>query len=110
MQAIKWILAVAIFVVSPALFAAGSNDVAVSHYEPLQRLSVRSANANAVVSRQKIQQGAPVTLSFDALGRSFDLQLEPNVGLLAATSRSAHFDGINIYRGHLTGSPVPGCA
>jgi len=105
MQAIKWILAVAIFVVSPALFAAGSNDVAVSHYEPLQRLSVRSANANAVVSRQKIQQGAPVTLSFDALGRSFDLQLEPNVGLLAATSRSAHFDGINIYRGHLTGSP-----
>jgi len=105
MQAIKWVLAVAIFVVSPALFAAESNDVVVSHYEPLQRLSIRSASKNGDTSGQKIQQATPVVMSFDALGRTFDLQLEPNAGMLPAESRDALLDGVNVYRGALVNRP-----
>jgi len=100
MQAFKWLSAVAMFVVSPALFAAGSNDVTVSHFEPLQRLSIRAAGNTADVSQQKVQQGTPVTLSFDALGRSFNLQLEPNNNILMTA------DAVSAYRGRLADHPA----
>ncbi len=88
MKALKWTLAVAILIVSSTVFAAASNNVTVSHFEPLQRLSNR-----------------PDALSFDALGRTFDLQLEPNDRLLSRLSRDGLTDGIDIYRGTLAGHP-----
>ena len=105
MKAFKWIPAVAILAVSSALFAAESNNVALSHYEPLQRLSIRAAGNSGDGTSQKFQKATPVELSFDALGKSFNLQLEPNSRLLARASRDALPDGIEVYRGQLAGHP-----
>ena len=88
MKAFKWTLAAAILIVSSTVFAAASNNVTVSHFEPLQRLINR-----------------PDALRFDALGRTFDLQLEPNDRLLSRLSRDGLTDGIDIYRGSLAGHP-----
>ncbi|MCH7822150.1 MAG: DUF11 domain-containing protein [Proteobacteria bacterium] len=105
MNAFKWLAAVAILVVSSAVFAAHSNDIIVSHYEPLQRLSIRLADIDGNYSIQKSQRAAPVALSFDALGRVFDLQLESNDRLLSGMTRNALTDGIDIYRGQLANRP-----
>ncbi len=88
MKALKWTLAVAILIVSSTVFAAASKNVVVSYFEPLQRMSSGST-----------------ALSFDALGRTFDLQLEPNDRLLSRLSRDGLTDGIDIYRGTLAGDP-----
>jgi len=103
MKAIRWIPAIAIFVVSSALFAAESTDVVLSHYEPLQRLSIQSAGNDSDSSSQRIQLAAPVELSFDALGRTFRLELEPNDRLFSGVARS--LDGVGVYRGHLADRP-----
>jgi hypothetical protein len=105
MQATKWISAVAILLISTALFAADAGNVIVSHFEPLQRLSIRAAGNNTDNSGQKIQRAAPVELSFDALGKTFDLQLERNDRIRRAASPGASVDGIDIYRGQLADRP-----
>ena len=102
MKAFKWILASAVLCISSTLVAGESNGVIVSHYEPLQRLSFHTDRTETT---QELRGAGPVTLSFDALGRSFDLQLEPNNGLLSAASRNALPDGIEIYRGGVAGNP-----
>ena len=88
MKALKWLPAIAVLSVSLTAIAAGPNNITVSHFEPLQRLSSR-----------------PDALKFDALGRTFDLQLEPNDRLLSRLSRNALTDGIGVYRGRLAGRP-----
>lgn len=100
MNVFKWILVVAILGAYSAPNAAESNHVSVSHYEPLQKLVLRSTSNSG---SQKAQPGGPVNLSFDALGKSFDLQLEPNANLLSATSRNALAAGVDVYRGQLAG-------
>ncbi len=102
MRALKWIVASTVLCISSTLVAGESNGVIVSHYEPLQRLSFHTESTETT---QKLRGAGPVTLSFDALGRSFDLQLEPNAGLLSAASRSALSAGVEIYRGRLAGDP-----
>ena len=59
--------------------AANAASISVSHFEPLQRLSVTGA---AVDGSQKTGAAGPVAVRFDALGRSFDLELSPNSRLL----------------------------
>lgn len=105
MKAFKWIPAVAILAFSSALFATEASDVALSHYEPLQRLSIRASGTSGDGVVQKFQQATPVELRFDALGKSFELQLEPNSRLLARASRNALPEGIEVYRGQLAGHP-----
>ena len=102
MKAFKWLVASTVLCISSTLVAGESNGVIVSHYEPLQRLSFHTDSTEIT---QKLRGAGPTTLSFDALGRSFDLQLEPNVGLLSAASRSALSDGVEIYLGRLAGDP-----
>ncbi len=80
MKVFKWLPAIATLIISSTVLAARPNDVSVSHYEPLQRLSMHSADSS--------------TLSFDALGRTFDLQLEPNERLLSSLSREARDAGV----------------
>ena len=88
MKVLKWLPVVATLLVSSVVFAAASNNVVVSHFEPLQRMSHR-----------------PTALSFDAMGRTFDLQLEPNDRLLSGLSRDGSLDGVEIYRGQLASHP-----
>lgn len=103
MNALKCMAAIAAICFSSALFAADSNGVIVSHYEKLQRLSFES---HVSLTNPKIGGAGPVKLSFDALGRTFDLRLEPNTGLLPASSDTAYSQELKIYRGRLAGKPA----
>jgi len=94
MKTFRWMAASLLLGVTSALFAAESGSVTIAHFEPLQRVNLQT---------ESTVDG--VNLSFDALGKSFDLQLETNAGFLSATSRSALPDGVAIYRGGLAGNP-----
>jgi uncharacterized repeat protein (TIGR01451 family) len=81
--------------------AIASDGVVVSHYEALGKLSFEQRAA----ASQKVQPDAPVTLRFDALGRSFELLLEPNSSLLSVAAKGELSGSIGIYRGQLAGIP-----
>ncbi len=102
MKAFKWIVASAVLCISSTLVAGESNGVIVSHYEALQRLSFHTDSTDTT---QKLRGAGPATLSFDALGQTFDLELEPNVRVLSDASSTALPDGFGIYRGQLAGKP-----
>ncbi len=98
MKALKYAAVLAVFALAPLAQAAG---VVITHYEPLQDLSVRTA--------QKSGAGAPsadsTALSFDALGRRFELRLEANDRLLQGIPAEARNDAIRAYRGKLANNP-----
>ena len=100
MNAIKSILAGALLSLCMPVIAAQSGNITVSHYEPLQRLIVQSASSSVT---QKSANSGPVSLRFDALGKSFDLRLEPNVSFLSTASMNVLPGDIGIYRGELAG-------
>ncbi len=100
MKALKWIVVITTLCLSSITFAAQSNGMSVTHYEPLQRLRLQTARG---LFAQKTNPGEAVMLSFDALGRSFQLDLEPNAGLLSAPSRAALSTKVQIYRGLVVG-------
>ena len=102
MNAIKWILVAAVSGLLSTVTAAQPGGATVSHFESLQRLSMQSADAS---TGQKPRGTGPVSLKFDALGQTFDIQLEPNSGLLSPVSRAALPQGVEIYRGRLAGNP-----
>jgi uncharacterized repeat protein (TIGR01451 family) len=79
--------------------AAQGETVSLSHYEPLQRLSITTTGIDG---SRKIGAAAPVDMRFDALGRSFDLQLSPNSRLLDA-AREIPGNSVVPYRGALAG-------
>jgi len=78
-------LSMAIVMLLPALTMA---DVVVSHFEALQKTVV-----------------APAKLQFEALGRSFDLQLETNERVIAGLSAAQRPVGLGVYRGRLANNP-----
>ncbi len=88
MKIFRWMAASLLLGITSTLFASESGRVVVDYFEPLQRMDLQ-----------------PATLSFDALGKSFDIQLETNAGFLSAASRNALPDGVAIYRGGLAGNP-----
>lgn len=102
MKAFKWIAAGAVLLISSTLLAREPNSVIVSHYEPLQRLEIQ---ADSIELGDAFRGAGPVTLKFDALGKAFALDLEPNAGLLSTTARKALADGIEVYRGGIAGKP-----
>ena len=65
----------------------------------MRAITARAANAPEVPGR------SPVVMSFDALGQSFDLELEPNHRLLSMARQNSMLDGVEIYRGELAGKP-----
>jgi len=80
--------------------AAQAATVSLSHHEPLQRLSI---SGSSVDGSQKIGAVGPVEMRFDALGRSFELQLAPNGRLLDA-ARDLAGGGMIPYQGKLAGN------
>jgi len=102
MRVLRWLFAGVILALFSSVYAGQAGGVTVSHYEPLQRLSVQAADATR---SQKLRGTGPATLSFDALGQTFEFQLEPNSGFLSPESRGALPDGVAIYRGGLAGNP-----
>jgi Metallo-peptidase family M12B Reprolysin-like/Domain of unknown function DUF11 len=102
MKAFKWIVTGAVLCISSTLLAAESNRVIVSHYESLGRLEMRG---DSLGISDGLRGAGPVTLSFDAMGKAFVLDLEPNTQLLAGLAGSSLSDGIEVYRGSLAGNP-----
>jgi uncharacterized repeat protein (TIGR01451 family) len=100
MTAIRWVAAWAIFTFSASAFALEAGAISLSHHETLQRLSI---HGHATDGSQKLAVAGPVDLSFDALGRSFELQLAPNSNLLAV-ARNVASNGVVPYRGQLAGN------
>ena len=100
MSAIRWFAALAIFSSSASALALEAGAISLSHHETLQRLNIQGS---ATDGSQKLAAAGPVQMSFDALGRSFDLQLSPNTNLLSV-AREASANGIVPYRGQLAGN------
>jgi len=100
MTVIRWFAAWAIFSFSVTAFAFDAGAISLSHHETLQRLSIQG---HANDGSQKLAIAGPVDLSFDALGRSFELQLAPNSNLLTV-ARNAAINGVVPYRGQLAGN------
>jgi uncharacterized repeat protein (TIGR01451 family) len=100
MSGMKYFAALAVLSLSIIAPCAQAATVSLSHYEPLQRLDLRGSGTNV---NQKTAGAGPVDLSFDALGRSFELQLVPNGNLLDA-ARSLAGGAIVPYRGQLAGN------
>jgi hypothetical protein len=98
-----WLGAVACALLAAQHVAAAVPGVALNHYEPLTRLAFRDPRSGAVA---KPSAGQPLTMSFDAYGRRFDLLLSPNASLLTQPLRAdLSARGIQVYRGQLQGAP-----
>ena len=102
MFARRWIAVLAILGHSVVAFGSNVDGISLSHHEPLERIIVRS---HGVAFAQKPASLGPVQLSFDALGRTFELQLEPNAALLAAIAADGDAGNAIPYRGRIAGSP-----
>lgn len=96
MSGVRYLAAWAVLSLSIAAHAA---TISLSHHEPLQRLSIRSAGIDG---SQKIGVAGPINMSFDALGRSFELRLTPNSRLLDV-ARDIAGNAVMPYRGTLAG-------
>ena len=102
MNALKYLPVIATLMLSPMLHAA---EVFVSHYEPLHSMTAHAADSNSANASQELRRDAPAVLRFEALGKSFDLNLVPNDRLLASMPADAAFEGVYAYRGHLANNP-----
>lgn len=100
MNAIRWTLASLFLSLFSPVFAGQTGNISVSHYEPLQRLNIRSQSTEV---SQKSTSALSSTLSFDAFGQSFELMLEANNRFLSAAARNELPANVEIYRGTLTG-------
>lgn len=101
MKAARYLTIVVMFALSPM---PGAAETFLSHYEPLHGMSVRSAEFLGADDTPGLRE-APVALSFEALGRRFDLDLEPNDRILAAMPANEAFGGLSVYRGRLANTP-----
>ena len=102
MNALKYLPVIAILMLSPTLHAA---EVFVSHYEPLHSMTAHAADSKSANVSQKSQSKVTAALSFEALGRSFDLNLVPNDQLMASMPADAAFERVYAYRGSLANNP-----
>jgi uncharacterized repeat protein (TIGR01451 family) len=72
----------------------------VTYFDALQRLTL---DGTAPTGQQKLRPASPFTLTFDALGQTFSLELEPNDSVLSRESREALSDEATLHRGRVTG-------
>jgi hypothetical protein len=102
MCARKWILLITFLSASTAAVGSNVDGVSLSHYEPVERISIQGQGGQ---SSQKPGDTGPINLSFDTLGRNFELQLEPNASILAAIPFDQRLESNIPYRGQIAGSP-----
>ncbi len=99
MNALKYVPVLAMLALSPLTHAA---EVLISHYESLQGMSIQSAQQSGGNLQQKAASAEPVALSFDALGRRFELRLESNDRLFEGMPANI---AVRAYRGKLADNP-----
>jgi len=97
------ILAVAIVIaLTPALVTA---EVVVTYYEPLQQTVVSKTERNAQSFSSKLAAPSALQMRFQALGKSFDLQLVVNERIAAAIQSEVAQAEVEVYRGQLANNP-----
>jgi len=102
MSAFRNLMAGSLLVLIPAAFAIAADGITLTHYEPLQRLETKQAlEAGLSNVMRAADADQRVSLRFDALGRSFDLDLQTNRRLLASLPQSEIPAGVRAYRGRL---------
>jgi hypothetical protein len=87
-----------------AAAAHADEGIMLSHYQPLENVALEArfdAPAAATVARGGLM--GPALLSFEALGRRFELQLEPHAGLIDAMPTRNGASAVTPYRGRLAG-------
>lgn len=84
-----------------AAIGRANDGITLAHYENLERLSLRSVSGDAVEKPGALD---PVVLGFDALGKSFELRLEPNSRLLAAVPAEFRLSSGIPYTGSVDGA------
>ncbi len=102
------LLTTSLFLIAMATAQAASTDgVSVLHSEPLSGMEMRASASATTGPLQNDSRDlyTSVRMEFDALGRRFDLQLEPNTSLLSAEQRANIDSSIGVYRGRLAGNP-----
>lgn len=92
------LLAVAATHLATDATAAGS--VSVSYSESLANFDLSRRG-----SRLSREAYTDATMRFDALGRRFELELEPNTALLRPETLAALGERLEVYRGHISGEP-----
>lgn len=97
MSAFRWIVASAIL--GMAADAMSADQVVVSYHEDLRNLSVQVHGGKG-----KFNNSSAADLTFEAFGRTFDLQLEHNDRLLSASAEAQLAPGVYVYRGRVAGS------
>ncbi len=100
MNALKYVTVLAIFVLAPLTQAA---EVVITHYEPLQDMSVQTMQKSGAQTGAQLSD--QTALSFDALGRRFELRLEANDRLFKGMPQEAIDDAVRPYRGKLANNP-----
>ena len=81
---------------------AAAERVSVTRAERLANLEYRRSGGD---QPETAELRTRASVSFDALGRRFDMELEPNTGLLSPEAL-ARIDGrFEVYRGRLSGEP-----
>lgn len=73
--------------------------VSITHAEALSNLELRSKGENSRAAARFESR----SMSFDALGRRFELDLEPNTGLLSPEALAALPERLAVYRGSVRG-------
>ena len=102
MNALKYVPVLAMLALSPLTHAA---EVVITHYESLRGLSVHKSQKSGESLNAKAQSDGALALSFEALGRRFDLRLESNDRLLKGIPTDARVDAVRAYRGELANNP-----
>jgi hypothetical protein len=102
MQTIKFVAIATVILLAPTLVAA---DVVVSHFEPLQQTRISKTDKNEHSFNSKLSTPALVAIRFEALGKSFDLQLVPNDRIASGLRSDAAVSDVEVYRGGLANNP-----
>ena len=93
---------------TPLCTAAAEDGVTIAYQEPLQQLRLGPAAATIVNQKpgnQKLAATDIRSMSFDAFGRRFEINLEENRSLLSKQQRERFGDRYGIYRGNIQGVP-----
>ena len=102
MKACKFVIIGLIALCCTTTFAQQSSSVSLAHFESLTDISWSD---NGVSVDGPGRSTGNIQMSFQALGRSFDLQLSPNTSFLSNRARAAMPVGVSVYRGAMSGTP-----
>ena len=100
MTARIWTLGIALLALAPTAFGAPAEGITLSHFERLERFEISGRND---IGLQGAGSLGPIEMRFNVLGRSFDLQLEPNANLLEALEDRQGAVAAIPYRGRIAG-------